>query len=196
MKTTSARERKMNIGVFGSAIGSSPLLQQQAELLGQCIAEAGATLITGACQGLPYAAVKGAKKYNGSTIGCTAVTHEQLHESMMGTSVSDYDQLIFIPDDFTHHHQHQVCLKYRNVVAVSRCDAAVFISGRWGSLNEFTIAYDIGKPIGVLTGSGGMTEFLPSLLEAFQKPSNSRLFFNEQPPVLIQQLVENHQTNE
>ncbi|MGI0119551.1 hypothetical protein [Zooshikella sp. RANM57] len=186
----------MIIGVFGSAAGASPGLEQQAMLLGQFIAQAGATLITGACQGLPYAAVKGAKKHHGDTIGCTAVTHEQLHESMMGTAANDFDQLIFIPSDFPHKQLHQVCLKYRNVVAVSHCDAAVFISGRWGSLNEFTIAYDIGKPIGVLTGSGGMTEFLPDLLEAFQKPSKSRLFFNEQPNVLIQQLIENHQTKE
>ncbi|WP_163832216.1 SLOG cluster 4 domain-containing protein [Spartinivicinus ruber] len=185
----------MIIGVFGSAAGISTGLEQQAILLGQFIAEAGATLITGACQGLPYAAIKGAKKYNGGTIGCTAVTHEKLHESIMGTSVSYYDQLIYIPNDFTHKQIHQVCLKYRNVVAVSHCDAAVFISGRWGTLNEFTIAYDIGKPIGVLTGSGGMTEFLPSLLEAFQKPSESRLYFNEQPKLLIQQLIEDHQMN-
>ncbi|MFZ5593982.1 MAG: hypothetical protein ACOY4D_06955 [Pseudomonadota bacterium] len=37
------------------------------------------------------------------------------------------------------------------------------MGGRSGTLGEFAIAYDEGKLIGVLQGSGGITEKIPIL---------------------------------
>jgi hypothetical protein len=51
----------------------------------------------------------------------------------------------------------------RELVNMHSSDIVVLVSGRSGTLGEFAIAYEEGKLIGVLTGTGGITEALPSL---------------------------------
>ncbi len=53
--------------------------------------------------------------------------------------------------------------KGRNAVFVHSCDAMIFIGGGMGTLNEFTIAFDEGKVIGVLENSGGLSSELEKL---------------------------------
>lgn len=58
---------------------------------------------------------------------------------------------------------------YHNVLTTAACDAGIIIAGRWGSMNEFTNLYDMGKVIGVLTGTGGIADELPQLLKKISK---------------------------
>jgi len=76
-------------------------------------------------------------------------------------------------------------LKGRNVVLVRSCDVVVFIAGSIGSLNEFTIAYDEGKVIGCLSGTGGVADELKRLVERFQKPTKARICYDDDPGSLI-----------
>ncbi|HVS20952.1 MAG TPA: hypothetical protein VHD88_03850, partial [Pyrinomonadaceae bacterium] len=69
-------------------------------------------------------------------------------------------------------------LKGRNVVLVRSCDVVLFIAGSIGSLNEFTIAYDEGKIIGCLTGTGGVADETERLLEVFKKETKARVFYD------------------
>ena len=78
-------------------------------------------------------------------------------------------------------------LKGRNVVLVRSCDVVLFISGSIGSLNEFTIAYDEGKVIGCLTGTGGVADEAKRIVERLQKkigakgqPSSRELWDGQQ----------------
>jgi hypothetical protein len=61
----------------------------------------------------------------------------------------------------------------------------LFIAGSIGSLNEFTIAYDEGKIIGCLTGTGGVADELKRLVETFQKPTKARIVYDDDPKLLI-----------
>ena len=182
---------QLEIGVFGSAepdCGTS--LVGAAQAIGETIAQRGHIISTGACLGLPFEAVKRAKECGGYSIGYTAVTAEQEHESAMKTSASQFDRLELIPGDYEYKDNIYVCRKYRNVSSVAACDGAIFISGRWGTLNEFSIAYDTGKVMGVLTGQGKFSNCVESLVERFGKATKGTILFNDDPSRLVEDVVD------
>jgi uncharacterized protein (TIGR00725 family) len=76
-------------------------------------------------------------------------------------------------------------LKGRNVVLVRSCDVVLFIAGSIGSLNEFTIAYDEGKVIGCLTGTGGVADEIKQVVSTFQKPTKARVLYEADPERLV-----------
>ena len=80
-------------------------------------------------------------------------------------------------------------LKGRNVVLVRSCDVVIFISGSIGSLNEFTIAYDEGKVIGCLTGTGGVADEIKRLTEIFSKKTKARILYDDDPVRLIEKCL-------
>ncbi|HNT29920.1 MAG TPA: protein containing YHS domain protein, partial [bacterium] len=51
----------------------------------------------------------------------------------------------------------------RNVILVRAADAVIIIGGRIGTVQEFTIAYQSGKVIGILEHSGGNAALLPQI---------------------------------
>jgi uncharacterized protein (TIGR00725 family) len=63
-------------------------------------------------------------------------------------------------------------LKARNVVNVRSSDIVIIFGGELGTLNEFTIAYDEGKVIGVLVNTGGVAERIMEIskLSSRRKP--------------------------
>ena len=62
--------QRLSIGVMGTSGGAlSDEVRERAYRLGRAIAEQGAVLITGACPGLPYEAVRGAKAFGGFVVG-------------------------------------------------------------------------------------------------------------------------------
>ena len=188
---------KFKIGVFGSAVTeSSGTLAHCAQVIGEKIAQDKNIIITGACEGLPMEAVKKAKSLGGFSIGYTAVTKKSDHEKLMGTSLSFYDALELIPENYKHKNDINICRKYRNVSSVSDCDICIFISGRWGTLNEFAIAHDMGKIIGVLTGQGKFSSQVKVLLDFFGKSTNAQIVFNDNPTKLYELVIEKaQQTN-
>jgi predicted Rossmann-fold nucleotide-binding protein len=57
---------RLTIGVMGSSSGvADAAVEARLEQLGRAVAQQECTLITGACPGLPYAAVRGAKSAGG-----------------------------------------------------------------------------------------------------------------------------------
>lgn len=64
-------------------------------------------------------------------------------------------------------------LKGITVITVRSSDIVLLISGSIGALNEFTIAYDEGKVIGVLCGSGGVCDRIEDLLGKLTKKTKS-----------------------
>jgi predicted Rossmann-fold nucleotide-binding protein len=173
------------IGVFGSAVDSEDSLNQKSRKLGEQIARTGNSIVTGACTGLPLYAVLGAKSLGGYSIGFSATYNQEKHRSVMGTSAELYDSIILIPEHYKYKDNVEVCRKYRNVESVAACDAAIFISGRWGTLNELSNAYDMNKIIGILSDTGGVTDHVQLLLDSFKKETKSQVFFEKDPLKLI-----------
>jgi len=176
----------LKIGVFGSAAGTAASNEKLAKQVGIEIARRGHVLISGACLGLPFAAAEAAKSAGGHNIGYTAVTDATQHEAVMGTPLSLYDELVTIPKDYRHKDNALVCKKYRNVASVAACDACVFISGRWGTINEFSNAFDMGIVMGILTHSGGFSAHVEMLVNTLGKASKGTICYNADPASLIQ----------
>ena len=76
-------------------------------------------------------------------------------------------------------------LKGRNVVTVRSCDIVIIFGGATGTLNEFTIAYDEGKIIGVLQGSGGVADHIQEVLGFCRKTTLAHVIFNRDPAALL-----------
>lgn len=168
---------KPKIGVMGSSnmrgVEGESQVVISARRLGQAIAERGCVLITGATTGLPDLVSRAARDAGGLTIGISpAVSHAQ--------HVSEY----LLPDDgadviiYT-----GFGLKGRNVINVRTCDVVLIVGGGIGTLNEFTIAFDEGKLVGVLEGSGGAADQINQI--AALSPKTSRMLVFESDPVAL-----------
>src|SRR6266852_373897 len=163
---------KIKIGVMGSAAEHPPAeLREQAVALGRSIAARDAILLTGATTGLVYTAGKAAHDAGALHVGISPAHDEHEHVERYGLPTDACDAIIYTGFG----------LKGRNVVLVRSCDVVLFIAGSMGSLNEFTIAYDEGKIIGCLTSTGGVADEAARIIEAFQKPTRARIFYDDDP---------------
>ena len=64
---------------------------------------------------------------------------------------------------------------------IRSCDVVLFSGGSIGSPNEFTIAYDEGKVVGCLVGTGGVADSVEELVTTLQKPTKARLVYDPDP---------------
>lgn len=166
------------IGVSGSAAGNiSKKLEKDAFVIGQEIAKAGAILITGACTGLSFEAAKGAKSEGGLVIGVSPAETKEEHQERYQFPAECFDLIIYTGFGY----------KGRNVIWVRSCDALICIAGRTGTLNEFTIAYDEGKPIGILQ-PGGVSQLIPKIVKIAKK-GGAPIFYSKNPKQLTMKIV-------
>ena len=181
----------MKIGVYGSATGElSDKTKEKARELGLQIAKKGHIVVTGACLGLPYEAVLGAYEVGGKCIGYSPAPNKDIHISKYQLPAKEFDELVFVPKDYNHADDQLACRKYRNISSVYDVDAAVFVGGETGSMNEFTNAYDFGKKIGVLEESGGITDgVIQALLKKITKKTGAYVIFNSDPIALVDEIV-------
>ena len=165
---------KIKIGVMGSA-EHAPALQEMAEALGKAIAARDAILLTGATTGLVFTTGKAAHDAGALHIGVSPAENEHEHREIYDLPTDACDAIIYTGFG----------LKGRNVVLVRSCDIVLFIAGSTGTLNEFTIAYDEGKVIGCLTGTGGVADEVERLVKTLQKPTRARVFYDDDPHKLL-----------
>ncbi len=182
--------KKFKIGIFGSAEGNFEHVLEKTTQLGNELAKQNITIITGACSGLPYQVALAASK-NGAEIW--EFSHRRNREEQLkstpGVNLAIYKKILFIPKNFEFSDNEEVCRKYRNVTSIANCDGGIIISGRWGTLNEFTNLYDMGKIIGVLTETGGIADELVELTKKIYKPGKAKVIFSPSPTELVGKLV-------
>jgi hypothetical protein len=77
----------------------------------------------------------------------------------------------------------------RNLLMTRAADGVIIICGRMGTLNEFTIAYEDGKPIGVLEGSGGTADLIKDLLKKPHR-KGAPVVYDKDPKKLVKKLIE------
>ena len=68
-------------------------------------------------------------------------------------------------------------------------DAVITICGRIGTLNEFTIAFEDNKPIGVLEGTGGFADEIKHIIELGHR-GKGKIVYDSDPKRLIEKLIE------
>ena len=171
---------KLKIGVMGSASGVHPKGHlDTAYNLGRAIAGNDCVTITGACPGLPLEAAKGAKEAGGLVIGVSPALSEWEHVHRYHSPVEYHDVLIFTGSG----------LMGREVVNIRTSDIVIIIGGRSGTLGEFSIAYDEGKLVGVVLGTGGITSEIKYILRVIKKKTGARVLHDEDPDRLVRSLL-------
>ena len=174
--------RKPVIGVMGASANDglsdtkATRLQQLANALATAIARADCYLVTGATTGLPGMVAKTFRQQGGFALGISPAENRAEHMQRYGLPDDGADVIVYTGFGY----------KGRNVINIRSSDIVIIIGGATGTLNEFTIAYDEGKVIGVLIGSGGVAEHIEKIVEVCQKPTRGRVLFNRDPQALVQ----------
>ncbi len=172
---------KVQIGVMGSAGGQISAEELGlARRIGQRIAELGCTIVTGACPGLPHAAVLGASEAGGISLGVSPALSREEHVNVYGSPLQPYSAIVFTGSGLMGRETHNI----------HSSDFVIFVAGRSGTLGEFCIAYDEGKLIGVLTNSGGISnEFLP-IAKMVNKETGSIIVSDDAPEKLVDRCLD------
>jgi uncharacterized protein (TIGR00725 family) len=175
---------RLTVGVMGSAdLIQIPNIKEKAYALGKAIGEHGFVLITGACPGLPYACARGAREAGGLSVGISPALSLDEHVHRYLSPADAFDVIVYTGSG----------LMGREVTNIRSSDVVIILGGRSGTLGEFAIAYDEGKLIGVLQGTGGITDHLPHIIESFgTKNTGARIVYEANPEILITKLSESY----
>jgi len=172
---------KVKVGVMGASGGELPPEAVEKSFdLGRAIARHDCILITGACPGLPYESVKGAKVEGGLVVGISPGLSLAEHVGKYESPVEGHDVLIFTGSG----------LMGREITNIRSCDVVVIVGGRSGTLGELAIAYDEDKVIGVLEGTGGIADHVDEILRFCEKVTKAKVIYDSDPDRLIRRLLE------
>jgi hypothetical protein len=152
---------------------------EKAEAVGREIAKRGMILVTGATTGIPYWAAKGAKSEGGIVIGLSPAASKAAHIKTYHLPIDYHDLIVYTGFEYSG----------RNLLLTRSADAVVILCGRMGTLNEFTIAFEDQKPIGILEGTGGIADLARGLVEQAHRGSG-KIVFAKEPADLIDRLLD------
>ena len=169
------------ICVSGAAKGDSVKHGKDlAEQIGEAIAKAGHSLLTGATTGLPEYSAIGYKKAGGKmSLGLSPAATKVEHVLKYRLPIDMFDAILYTG------------LHYggRDALLVNSADAVVSIGGRLGTLHEFTIAMETDTPIGFLQGAGGVSTEIMDILHAAGEARSKNVVFSDDPADLIAKLT-------
>lgn len=173
----------IQVGVMGSAGGA--ITEEELALahrLGRRIAERGCTIVTGACPGLPHAAVLGAHEAGGVSMGVSPALSPEEHVNVYGSPLQPYTTMVFTGSGLMGRETHNI----------HSSDFVLFTGGRSGTLGEFCIAYDEGKLIGILLNSGGISNEFERIVEMVKKNTGSTIISDADPEKLVDRCLDTY----
>ncbi len=169
------------IGVSGAADVAflGPEALEIAKELGREIARQDVVMLSGATTGFPYWAAVGCKEEHGISIGFSPAEGPREHQEVYRLPVDYMDLIIYTGFGYNG----------RDLLFTRSTDAVVIGPGRIGTIHEFTIAYEDGKPIGILEGEGKWQtdEVIKNILEKSHR-INPKIVFDKDPKALIAKL--------
>ena len=171
---------KIKLGVSGAAetghCGLNAL--DKAKELGREIIRQGGMLVTGATTGFPLWASMGAKEERGVVIGLSPAASEREHVEHYRLPLDYSDLIIYTGFGFPG----------RDLLFTRSCDALFIGCGRIGTIHEFTIAFEDGKPIGVLEGPWTMSEQIKDMIAKSNRPGD-KVIFDSDPAKLVSRIM-------
>jgi len=142
----------VQIGIFTTYDEVPDAVAEKARALGRALAERKCTVLTGGSGGLMNVISEAVVKAGGLTVGIMAREAEGIGADSEWHN--PYNTVrILTGQTFT----------MRSAMLVRSSDAAIALAGGVGTLTEVSIAYNLGKPIIALKGTGMMAERLSSL---------------------------------
>ena len=174
------------VGVMGASANDALTesetlrLKELAERLGAALARQGCILVTGATTGLPDLVAKAFRNGGGFALGISPAQDRREHSERYGLPEDGADVIVYTGFGY----------KGRNVINVRSAEVVIIFGGATGTLNEFTIAYDEGKIIGILEGSGGVADHVREIIRFCQKPTRGHVVFDKDPEKLVDRCLE------
>lgn len=171
---------KYKVAVSGAAETGhcAPGALEKAMEIGREVVRQNGVLMSGATIGIPYWAARGAKEEGGISIGLSPASTEKAHVKTYHLPTDYFDLIIYTGFDYSG----------RNLLLTRSADAVVVVCGRMGTLNEFTIAFEDAKPIGVLEGTGGTADMLREIV-ADSHRGPGKIVYDSDPKRLIEKLL-------
>ncbi len=148
------------------------------KILGQEIVKQGGIIITGATTGFPTWSAMGAKEVGGISIGFSPASTEREHVEAYRLPLEYMDLVVYTGFGYSG----------RNLILTRSSDAVFIGCGRIGTINEFTIAYEDQKPIGILRGSWETDEVIAEIMAKGYRV-NEKVLFDEDPVRLVERVV-------
>jgi len=181
MKPSPYSHLKFKICVSGAAETGhcGPNALEKAKELGREIVRHKAILVNGATTGVPFWAAIGAKEENGIVIGISPASSEKEHIEKYKLPVDYTDMIIYTGFGYSG----------RNLLLTRASDAVIVGCGRMGTLNEFTIAFEDDKPIGILQGDWETDELLDEIVKKSHR-GPGKIVYDSDPRTLVEKVIE------
>ncbi|MBI1974841.1 MAG: LOG family protein [Parcubacteria group bacterium] len=155
-----------------------PQAPKLAMAVGRELARQGCVVVTGATNGVPYYAAMGAKKAGGFVVGLSPATSEREHLKKYRLPIDYHDIIIYTGFEYAG----------RNLLLTRVGDAVISVCGRMGTLNEFTIAFEERKPIGVLQGSWEIDELIQEIVQKAHR-GPGKIVYSKNPRELVAKVL-------
>ncbi len=171
---------KYKIAVSGAAETThcKDKVMERAVELGREIVRHNAVLVSGATTGFPLWVAKGAKEEGGISIGLSPAATEKAHVKTYHLPTDYFDLIIYTGFDYSG----------RNLLLTRSADAVIIGCGRMGTLNEFTIAFEDNKPIGILEGGWETDELVREIVkQAHRGPG--KIVYDSDPKRLVEKVL-------
>lgn len=150
----------------------------KAKELGREIARQGAVLVTGATTGFPLWVAMGVKEEGGISVGISPAANEREHAEVYKLPLDYMDLIIYTGFGYPG----------RDLLLTRSADAVICGCGRIGTIHEFTIAFEDGKPIGIFEGPWEMGNELKEILEKSNRP-NAKIAAGDDPKKLLEEVI-------
>lgn len=151
---------------------------EEAKEVGREIVRQNGVLITGATSGIPYWAAIGAKEEGGIVIGLSPAASLASHKRVYRLPTDYHDIVIYTGFEYSG----------RNLLLTRSSDAIIVICGRMGTLNEFTIAFEDKRPIGVLINTGGTADMIKNIVKNAHRGSG-KIVYDSNPKKLVSKII-------
>lgn len=152
---------------------------EKAKEVGREIARAGAIITTGATTGFPLYAAMGAKDECAFSIGFSPASNEREHVDVYRLPTDFMDVVVYTGFGYAG----------RDLLLIRSSDAVIIGCGRIGTLNEFAVAFEDRRPIGILEGSWETDNILKHIIEESHRP-NEKVVYDSDPKALVERLIE------
>ncbi len=171
---------KYKICVSGAAETGhcAPDATERAREVGKQIVKHNGIIVTGATSGIPFWAAKGAKEAGGISIGLSPAASEKDHIKKYRLPTDYFDVIIYTGFEYSG----------RNLLLTRSSDGIIFICGRMGTLNEFTIGFEDKKPLGVLIGTGGTADEIENIVNKMHR-GKGNIVYDPNPKTLVEKLI-------
>lgn len=178
---------KLKICVSGAADTThcGPEAMELGKELGREIARQGAILVTGATTGFPTWAAMGAKEAGGISIGLSPASTEKEHVEVYKLPMDFLDIIIYTGFGYSG----------RNLLLTRSSDGVIVGCGRIGTINEFTIAFEDHKPLGVLQGPWETDEVIKMMLDKSHRKDEGKVVWSESPKELVVGIIRTIKTD-